>query len=337
MDSAANLVGIGRQFLTQGQDAYSLVTFKLALELDPAFLPAHVLISESYRRLGESARAAKHLAKAFQLSSSREVTTVGARVALSQAASSELTQHCHALCNGLLDDAEQVELHHALRAHFESQAIAAGHTAAEESSTTSKPVSLESPLTDLASVVNYCVLRFGFRKYLEIGCNQEITFRQIIAPYRIGVDPVKGGSVRLTSDEFFAETNDDFDIILIDGLHRAEQVLRDVGNALRYLRRDGVIILHDCSPATEAHQAPEPVEFIWNGDVWKALVALRTDPQLDIVTGDFDYGVGVIRRRPNSDPIVLPRPYLQLSWQELEQHRQEWLRLCLSEEVKAWL
>lgn len=41
---------------------------------------------------------------------------------------------------------------------------------------------------------------------------------------------------------------------------------------------------------------------VWNGDVWKAVVALRAlhGLEIDMVVGDFDYGVGVIRFRSNA-------------------------------------
>jgi len=43
----------------------------------------------------------------------------------------------------------------------------------------------------------------------------------------------------------------------------------------------------------------DPIGLVWNGDVWKAVVALRALRGLDIemIVGDFDYGVGVIRFR----------------------------------------
>jgi hypothetical protein len=57
----------------------------------------------------------------------------------------------------------------------------------------------------------------------------------------------------MTSDAFFASqtaflAQRGIDVALIDGLHCYGQVVRDVENTLRYLRDDGVIVLHDCKP-----------------------------------------------------------------------------------------
>ncbi len=72
-------------------------------------------------------------------------------------------------------------------------------------------------------------------------------------------------------------------------LHTYTQVLRDVENILRYLRDDGVIVLHDCNPAHASIACPATsyadfraqihwwrVFLGWSGDVWKAIVHLRS-------------------------------------------------------------
>ena len=63
----------------------------------------------------------------------------------------------------------------------------------------------------------------------------------------------------MTSDAFFSQNNQIFDLIFIDGLHYSHQVLRDINNALRWLSPTGTIVLHDCNPSTEARaQYPQP-------------------------------------------------------------------------------
>ena len=97
-----------------------------------------------------------------------------------------------------------------------------------------------------------------------------------------------------------------FDLIFIDGLHEAEQVLRDVDNALEALNPNGIILVHDAKPlfADEA-TFPMPKDIVfWNGTVWKAIAYLRTKPHFDVATADFDWGIAVIKLRPNSDVIT---------------------------------
>ena len=190
-----------------------------------------------------------------------------------------------------------------------------------------------------------------FQKYLEIGTNDDANFQYMsseIFPYAVGVDPQRGGTHRMTSDMYFeTHTKETFDVIFIDGLHEAHQVYRDVLNALRVLRPNGMILLHDCNPNTEfkASSFFPGKDILWNGDVWKALVALRiVRNDLDIVTIDTDHGVGVIRRGA-------PTAHLPDHWKEtlgdypihrlnypdhLEPHRDELLNLMTIREFKKW-
>jgi predicted O-methyltransferase YrrM len=167
--------------------------------------------------------------------------------------------------------------------------------------------------------------------YLEIGVSHGYALRRIRADEKIAVDPAFKLSARsrrladakareshyfeMTSDAFFAneaavlETRG-IDVALIDGLHSYGQALRDVENTLRYLRDDGVIVMHDCNPpyALMARPAESHAEFlaslrgplavgIWSGDVWKAIVHLRSvRDDLRVAVLKCDFGVGIVRK-----------------------------------------
>jgi hypothetical protein len=60
------------------------------------------------------------------------------------------------------------------------------------------------------------------------------------------------------------------------------------------------IVLHDLNPRREYIQTREDNNNTWNGDCWRAAVALRVINELEIVVVDIDHGVGVIRKRPNT-------------------------------------
>jgi hypothetical protein len=170
------------------------------------------------------------------------------------------------------------------------------------------------------------------RVYLEIGVFHGSVFRRITADEKIAVDPAFKLSARsrrladakaratyyfeTTSDAFFASETafleqHGIDVALIDGNHTYGQVVRDVENTLRYLRDDGVIVLHDCNPANASIACPATsyadfraqnrwrwVTFPpWSGDVWKATVYLRsTRHDLRIAVLKCDRGVGIIRK-----------------------------------------
>ena len=138
-----------------------------------------------------------------------------------------------------------------------------------------------------------------FKTYLEIGCDKDQSFSKISVDERVGVDPVQGGTHKMTSDNFFLNNKKNFDIIFIDGLHEYHQVMRDINNSLNFLNPNGVILLHDCLPRTIWNQITPRINSDWNGDVWKSIVHCRTLEHIDTYTLIADRGIGVIFPRTN--------------------------------------
>ncbi len=199
--------------------------------------------------------------------------------------------------------------------------------------------------------------------YLEIGVSRGQAFQKISADVKLAVDPAfnmsertrelanaKGRTTRYfetTSDSFFQNETalleqHPVDVALIDGLHTYEQVVRDVENTVRYLRDDGVIFLHDCNPPFElagrraeswdafmAQQKGLLKIGIWNGDVWKAIVQLRsTRPDLLVGVLKCDQGVGFVRK--GSPESTLPYSVEQveaLTYADLKADRKRLLNL----------
>ena len=116
-------------------------------------------------------------------------------------------------------------------------------------------------------MIEYLIKKNNYKKYLEIGCDQNQLFSRINIQNKVGVDPASGGNVRETSDNFFEKNKDMFDIIFIDGLHIYEQVKKDILNSIKYLNDEGVILIHDCLPDSMAKQAVPRYKLQWNGDV----------------------------------------------------------------------
>tara|TARA_B100001027_G_scaffold153107_1_gene107485 strand:+ start:64 stop:777 length:714 start_codon:yes stop_codon:yes gene_type:complete len=148
-------------------------------------------------------------------------------------------------------------------------------------------------------IVQNIIKKKNYKKYLEIGCFDDELFNYINCEKKVGVDPVSGGTIRKTSDQFFSDNNDYFDCIFIDGLHEYKQVRKDILNSLKFLNQGGLILLHDCLPNNYFEQAIPRCQWTWNGDVWKAIVESRKSKDIDVYTCYADYGIGVIIKRPN--------------------------------------
>jgi hypothetical protein len=199
--------------------------------------------------------------------------------------------------------------------------------------------------------------------YLEIGVSRGQAFQRISADVKFAVDPafrltertreLANAKARVTryfetiSDAFFENETalleqHPVDVALIDGLHTYEQVVRDVENTVRYLKEDGVIFLHDCNPPFELAgrradswddfmaQQSGPLKIgIWNGDVWKAIVQLRsTRPDLLVGVLKCDQGVGFVRKgSPESTLPYSPEQVAALSYADLRADRTRLLNL----------
>ena len=150
-------------------------------------------------------------------------------------------------------------------------------------------------------IVQDIIQKKNYKSYLEIGCFDDELFNHIKCEQKVGVDPVSGGTVRKTSDQFFESNTNKFDCIFIDGLHEYHQVKKDIINSLTYLNDDGIILLHDCLPNNFYAQATPRCQYEWNGDVWKAIVEFRNNKDVDVYTCNADYGIGVIFKRPNNN------------------------------------
>lgn len=153
-----------------------------------------------------------------------------------------------------------------------------------------------------------CIARvaaaIGARRYLEIGCDSNVVFKGVPCDHKVGVDPSRGGTVRATSDDFFAANSETFDLVFIDGLHECAQVVRDIDNSLAALSANGAILMHDCLPLSFKAQAVPPMgsnRSAWNGDVWKAVVWLKQRADVDTRVLTLDHGVALLLPRANTD------------------------------------
>ena len=177
-------------------------------------------------------------------------------------------------------------------------------------------------------IIQVLINKTNGKKYLEIGMGPGTNFSQIQCENKVCVDPTPTVPVTftLTSDEFFKQNKDKFDVVFIDGLHWSEQVYKDIINSLDVLNEGGYIICHDMNPHSELIQRyPQPiVESEWTGDCWKAWVKLKTERKdLDMLVVDTDYGCGVITKGKQK----LIKVNEELTWELLDSKREKILNL----------
>lgn len=203
--------------------------------------------------------------------------------------------------------------------------------------------------------------------YLEIGVKKGGTFIRINAARKWGVDPIwpryklclhllktaNARYYRMTSDRFFEKNANIFaktaiDVAMVDGLHEYKQSLRDVQNCLKYLKNDGIIVMHDCNPQTESAAQPIGARVpgapgygpgVWNGDVWKTIVYLRSHyDDLNICVLDCDFGLGVITRGKQERTLDFDAATIdQMKYETLENDRKNMLNLKSPDYINTFL
>lgn len=185
-------------------------------------------------------------------------------------------------------------------------------------------------------VIQYYIDKLEAKTYLEIGVRHGASFIPIRCEKKIGVDPkfvnadLWGGDATLfetTSDEYFKHHAEPFDVAFIDGLHTHKQSLMDVYHCLQWIKPDGVILLHDCNPKKKSITVPGGNKD-YSGEVWKTIVALRTNPMLNVFVLDCDYGIGVVRE--GKADSCLKYSYLEIeamTYKDLKENRKRFLNL----------
>ena len=190
-------------------------------------------------------------------------------------------------------------------------------------------------------IINSLIIENSYESYLEIGLDRANNFRAIDIAHKESVDPAEGQykhakpTHRLTSDEFFdqVDSNLKWDIIFIDGLHHADQVYRDIQNALNHLKQGGSVVCHDLSPTSYEMQLVPRQTSTWTGDCWKAWVRVRSERKdLFMIAYDTDHGTGVITKSDNAaNPLDLKGS--EIEYEPFSKNKIEWLNLIPLVEV----
>jgi hypothetical protein len=190
----------------------------------------------------------------------------------------------------------------------------------------------------------------GAQRYLEIGVQRGVTFRQVTVPDRTGVDPrlvadlsdLENQHVRvlpLRSDVFFAglPPGATFDLVFLDGLHTFVQTWRDLINTLLHAHHRTVVLIDDTVPVDPWSAIPDQARSLrlraaarqpgnpWHGDVFRVVAAIHDlHPGLDYrtIVGSGNGQTLVWRstaggRTPRFDSL---EAIARLDWFDLQDH-----------------
>ncbi len=109
--------------------------------------------------------------------------------------------------------------------------------------------------------------------------HEQLDWNEVYQAYLDRIEPYSARVhvCKTTSDEWFADNDDQFDVIYVDGNHTRDQVLRDAVNAHRSLRIGGILIFDDYTwghPAMEGGRPHEAInEFFATHGNWYDLLA----------------------------------------------------------------
>lgn len=184
-------------------------------------------------------------------------------------------------------------------------------------------------------IINGLITKNNYKSYLEIGVQGGHCYELITCKNKIGVDPDRSSAATIhkTSDDFFKDNKELFDIIFIDGLHHSEQGYKDLENSLICLNRGGTIVMHDCLPTSKRMQEiPLQEQNEWTGDIWKAFVKARCEMEdVEMCTVNCDWGCGIIREGEQKLlDIEIP-----LNYENFLKHKESWLNVISPEQFKA--
>jgi len=191
-------------------------------------------------------------------------------------------------------------------------------------------------------IINSLITKHKYKSYVELGVQAGNCFSAINCEEKIGVDPDQSSAatLKITSDEFFANNERSYDIFFVDSLHHAEDCERDILNALKFLNPGGTIVCHDMLP-TNKHMQEIPLtdQNEWCGNVWRSFLKFRTErTDLILRVVDTDWGCGIITRGNSNSVLNIGKPLSEVTYEEFAQNKKDWMNVISdSEFIKHYL
>jgi hypothetical protein len=87
-------------------------------------------------------------------------------------------------------------------------------------------------------------------------------------------------------------------------------------------------------PDSMSKQAVPRYRMSWNGDVWKAIIDLRQNEDLEIYTCEIDQGIGIIKKDKNLSVLKIKKNIKDLKFEDYYNNYKEYLRVINLGEFK---
>jgi predicted O-methyltransferase YrrM len=159
------------------------------------------------------------------------------------------------------------------------------------------------PVETYAVFIQDLVKTTNCRKYLELGVDNGYNIKYIRDHVEkcVGVDVYDKLQDKnnieyhlMTTDNFFNNNNETFDIIFIDANHDWRYVRRDFENSLKVLNEFGIIILHDTDPIHEVMIHTNLCSDSYH--IFDYVYSIH--PELDIINLPIcDMGLSLVKRK----------------------------------------
>jgi hypothetical protein len=182
-------------------------------------------------------------------------------------------------------------------------------------------------------LINDLISDLNYKSYLELGVSIGESWKLISCQNKIGVDNNINvanefdGVIHATTDDYFLNNKDKFDLIYIDALHEKNQVYKDFKNSFNVLNDSGVIIFHDVNPfdISQTH-------FNSSGDVFELWIELAKTYKVYIIKNEYDGdSVGIFIKSENSKFIDIE--VKDYTYQFFSENREDFISYLNYEEI----
>jgi hypothetical protein len=181
-------------------------------------------------------------------------------------------------------------------------------------------------------LINDLISDLNYKSYLELGVSVGESWKLISCENKIGVDNNINvanefdGVVHSTTDDYFLNNQNKFDLIYIDALHEKNQVYKDFKNSFNALNDSGIIIFHDINPLDISQ-----THFNSSGDIFELWIELSNTYKVYTIKGTAGDSVVVFIKSENTKFIDIE--VKDYTYQFFSENRERFISYLNYEEI----